>query len=44
MKKAMSIRIDEKLLQEIKAIAKKQERSTNSAIVLAIKKYIEDNK
>ena len=44
MKKPLSIRIEEELLLQIKELAKKHERSTNAEMIMAIKKWLEDNK
>lgn len=44
MKKPLSIRIEEDLLNKMKELAKKHERSTNAELVMAVKKWIEDNK
>jgi hypothetical protein len=41
MKKPYSIRIDPALLEKIKAKAKKDKRSTNASIEMAIEKYCE---
>ena len=42
--KIMTLRMDEKIFEEIKAIAAAEDRSVNKAIVQAIKQYIKENK
>ena len=43
MKKPYSIRIDPALLEKIKAKAKKERRSTNATIEVAIEEYVENS-
>ncbi len=44
MTKGVSLRIDLKLHAEIVKLAIKNERSINSELIVAIKKYVKDNK
>jgi len=44
MTKVVSLRIPQELHDEVVKIAKEEERSINSVLVLAIKKYVKDNK
>ena len=40
----MTIRIDEELLKQIKALAEAEDRSVNKTVVQALKKYVQENK
>ncbi len=42
--KAVALRLDDELYEELKKIAKDADRSVNSEIIQAIKKHVKDNK
>ena len=42
--KTLSLRLEDHIYEDIKAIAEAEDRSINKAIIQAVKKYIKENK